>query len=193
MSLVYVFMAQGFEEMELVITIDILRRAGIDAKAVSITDSTSPIIGSRGIPITPDLKISEMDFSKCDLVALPGGIEGTKRLAESDQVLEAVKKFYSAGKYVAAICAGPTVLVKAGILKGKRATSHPSAQEYMQGCLFQTHRVVVEDRIITSRAAGTTFEFAFKLVEILSGKEKIREVNKGVLAILPEALPELMN
>ncbi|MBF0406644.1 MAG: DJ-1/PfpI family protein [Candidatus Riflebacteria bacterium] len=193
MALVYVFMANGFEEMETVITVDILRRAHIEVKTVSILDNYLQVMGSRGIPIVPDLSISELNLNECDMIVLPGGIEGTRNLGASEIVINAVKTMYEAKKYVAAICAAPSVLVKAGIMKDRMATCHPAAQEYMKGTKFSKHRVVVDENIVTSRAAGTTFEFAFKLVGLLTSAERIKEVNKGVLAILPEELPELMS
>ncbi len=181
---VYVFMAKGFEEMELTISVDILRRAGIDVKTVSLEDNLEAVLGSRGIKMLPDCKISEIDLNWADLILLPGGLEGTQNLGDSEVVIGSIKKMVELGKWVAAICAAPAVLTKAGILKGKSATSHPAAAGHMPGVNYSEARVVVDGKIITSRAAGTTFEFAFKIIEELIGKEAVKEVNKGVLALL---------
>lgn len=189
---VAVLMAQGFEEMELVITVDILRRAGIDVRMTSIEESMEPIVGSRGIRITPDQTLSALKPEGCDLIILPGGLEGTRRLGENEKVLELLRHTHQIGKALAAICAAPAVLVKAGVVSNRRVTCHPGAIEHMIGVKFQTHRVVVDGNITTSRAAGTTFEFAFQLVELLCGKQKVKEVNRGVLALLPDQLHDLM-
>ena len=180
----FVFMAKGFEEMELTISVDILRRAGMDVKTVSLAEDLSPVTGSRGIKMLPDMLISDLKTEDADIVILPGGIEGTTNLGASDKVISLIREMNSEQKKVAAICAAPAVLVKAGILKGKKATSHPAAKDHMLGTNYQEDRVVVEENIITSRAAGTTFEFAFKIIEEFYGPEKVYEVNKGVLANL---------
>lgn len=177
-----VFMATGFEEMELTITVDVLRRAGIDVKIAGLDASPTLVTGSRGLLMMPDISIDAVDCSKFDLVVLPGGIEGTRNLGQSEKVLSIIKTMHKAGKKVAAICAAPAVLVKAGVLAGRNATSHPAAADHMQGVNYLEDRVVIDGNITTSRAAGTTFEFAFSLVEQLAGKAAVEAVNKGVLA-----------
>lgn len=185
MAKVFVLMAQGFEEMELVITVDILRRAGVDAKMVSLNKDLEPVLGSRGIRMIPDYTLDSIDENSCDMVVLPGGNEGTERLGTDERVLGLLRRVKDRGRKIAAICAAPTVLVKAGVVGGKKVTSHPAVEARMTGVAYHQDRVVQDGDFITSRAAGTTFEFAYKLVEILVGKEKITEVNKGVLAHLP--------
>lgn len=179
-----VFMAPGFEEMELTITVDVLRRAGVEALTVTLASDKSPVKGSRAISILPDLSIDEISFEKCDMAILPGGAEGTRNLGASSRVIGFLQKMHAAGKKVAAICAAPAVLVKAGIASGRRVTSHPAAVEHMVGVNYCEDRVVVDGNITTSRAAGTTFEFAFALVDQLVGHEAIAQVNKGILANL---------
>ncbi len=177
-----VFMAPGFEEMELTITVDVLRRAGIDVKTACLEASPGPVTGSRGIIMLPDMSVDTVDCQRLDLVILPGGIEGTRNLGQSEKVLAIVKTMHKAGKKVAAICAAPAVLAMAGILVGRNATSHPAAAEHMKGLNYLEDRVVIDGNITTSRAAGTTFEFAFSLVEQLVGPDAVVAVNKGVLA-----------
>jgi len=180
----FVFMAPGFEEMELTITVDVLRRAGIETHTVTLASDKSPVKGSRGISILPDLSIDEIAIDNCDIAILPGGIEGTRNLGANERVIGFLQKMHAAGKKVAAICAAPAVLVKAGITAGRRATSHPAAAEHMLGVTYCEDRVVVDGNVTTSRAAGTSFEFAFSLVEQLVGAEAVKQVNKGVLANL---------
>ncbi len=179
---VAVFMATGFEEMELTISVDILRRAGARVDMVSLEPELKPVKGSRGIVMLPDTTIDKLDYANLDMIILPGGLEGTKNLGENEKVLALLAAMHKSGKKVAAICAAPAVLVKAGILKSCRATSHPAAAGHMPGVLYSEERVVVDGNITTSRAAGTTFEFAFALVEQLFGKAAVSAVNEGVLA-----------
>ncbi len=192
MAQVFVLMAQGFEEMEFTITVDVLRRAGIDVKCVTLNAGLDPVMGSRGIKMVPEITFEQIDEKQCDMLILPGGVEGTERLGKDERVLALVKRLADRGQRLAAICAAPAVFVKAGVVQGRRVTSHPAVEKLMTGVLYQTHRVVVDGPFVTSRSAGTTFEFAFALVEMLAGKEKVKDVNKGVLALLPDALPELM-
>ena len=192
MPRVCVLMAQGFEEMELVITVDVLRRAGVTVDIVTIAETVDPVLGSRQIRMVPDRVLAGLDPAAYDAVVLPGGLEGTERLGKSTRVLELVRAMVGAGKLVAAICAAPTVLAQAGLVDGRRITCHPGAVGGVKRAVLETHRVVTDGMFVTSRAAGTTFEFAFALVERLVGPEKVKEVNRGVLAILPDALPGLM-
>lgn len=181
---VVVFMAPGFEEMELTITVDILRRAGIETLTASLAESIAPVKGSRGILMVPDITIDQIKCEQLDMVVLPGGIEGTQNLADSARVLEIIKTMQKLGRKIAAICAAPAVLVLAGVAAGRRATSHPAAADHMKGVTYSEERVVIDGNMITSRAAGTTFEFAFALIESLLGKEASEAVNAGVLARL---------
>jgi DJ-1 family protein len=177
-----VLMAEGFEEMELSISTDILRRAGIEVGIATLKNEITPITGSRGIKMLPDLIINDIDSDTTDLLILPGGTEGAKNLGGNDKVIELLKLMNSKQKLLAAICAAPAVIVKAGIAAGKTLTSHPAAKDHMVGVNYSEERVVKDGNIITSRAAGTTFEFAFALVSELLGRQAAQEVNNGVLA-----------
>lgn len=181
---VVVFMAEGFEEMELTISVDVIRRAGIDVKIAGLNKEIKPVTGSRGMKMIPDISIDEVDTDSIDLIILPGGLEGTRNLGENDKVLSIVKTMAESGKKVAAICAAPAVLNRVGVLVGKTATSHPAAKDYMKHVNYSEERVVVDGNIITSRAAGTAFEFAFRIIKELIGESHVSEVNKGVLAKL---------
>lgn len=182
MGKVYVFMAHGFEEMELTITTDMLRRAEFDVQTVSLADDTSPVTGSRGIPMVPDITFSQLQEGIADWLVLPGGLEGTRRLSEDARLLALLRRHVDGGKRVAAICAAPTVLVKAGIAGGWRMTSHPGVRDKMEGVEYLEERVVTDGPFITSRAAGTTFDFAAAIITAEKGRPTFDRVNEGVLA-----------
>ncbi len=186
MPAVFVLMAPGFEEMELVITVDMLRRAGLQVQTVSLASHREPVTGSRGIAMLPDLPFGGLVEADCQALVLPGGLDGTRHLANDPRVLDLVRRLAAAGVWLAAICAAPTVLVAAGVAAGRRLTSHPAMREKMIGVDYDESRVVIDDRLITSRAAGTTFEFAAALIEALGAPTPVAEVNRGVLARLGE-------
>lgn len=180
---IYVFMAQGFEEMEMVITVDMLRRAKLNVEIVAIQESLDPVKGSRNIFIKPDKTIKDIDLNNCIAVVLPGGAEGTNNLRNDKRVLDIVYQAYNKNILVAAICAAPTVLIAAGINKIKM-TCHPTVRNQLKDVEFVEQRVIKDRNVITSQAAGTTFEFASEIIKSLLGNDKLEEVNAGVLAKL---------
>lgn len=183
MKKVLVLLAPGFEEIETITVIDILRRADIEV----LLAGTGPgeIIGSRKVKVLPDeLLENVMDSDDFDMIVLPGGMPGTTNLKKDERVKKTIQKFHEQGKFISAICAAPTILAAIGITNGKMVTSHPSVKDVLQGVSYQEERVVVDGRIITSRGPGTAMEFAMKLVELLVGKEKVEEINKDVMAKL---------
>ncbi len=180
MKKVLVTLAPGFEEIESVTVIDILRRAG--ARVDVAGTESGPLEGSRGIKVVPDILISEVDSKDYDLLVLPGGLPGVTNLQGNARVLAIVQEMDQEGKTVAAICAAPMVLQSAGILEKRRSTSHPSVQDKLEGVDYTEDRVVVDGNLVTSRSPGTAMEFAMKLVEILFGPERVKVVNDGVLA-----------
>lgn len=182
MKKVLVTLAPGFEEIETITVVDILRRAG--ARVVMAATEEGPIQGSRGISVLPDTLIDQVDDGEFDLVVLPGGQPGTQNLQNNARVTAIIQKMHQDHKQVAAICAAPTILHSAGILKNAAATSHPSVKDQMAGIDYSEERVVVDGNIVTSRSPGTALEFALKLVEILFGRERVDTVNQGVMARL---------
>lgn len=182
MKKVLVTLAPGFEEIETITVVDILRRAG--ARVVLAATEEGPIEGSRGISVLPDALIDSIDDKDFDLVVLPGGQPGTTNLQNNETVNTIIKNMYQSGKQVAAICAAPTVLHSAGILKNAVATSHPSVKDQMNDIDYSEERVVVDGNIVTSRSPGTALEFAFKLVEMLFDRDRMDTVNQGVMARL---------
>ena len=173
-------LAPGFEEIETITVVDILRRAG--AQVTLAGTQAGPIEGSRGVRILPDELLEALSAENFDLIVLPGGQPGTTNLQNSSTVLDLLQNMHSQDKYIAAICAAPLVLQTAGVLQKARITSHPSVKEQLGEVPYQDERVVEDHKIITSRGPGTAMEFAFKLVEILFGKERVEKVNAGVMA-----------
>lgn len=182
MKKVLVTLAPGFEEIETITVVDILRRAG--ARVVLAATEEGPIEGSRGVSVLADTLIDQLDDTEFDLVVLPGGQPGTTNLQNNETVKAIVQNMYRSRKQVAAICAAPTILHSAGILKNAVATSHPSVRDQMIDIDYSEERVVVDGNIVTSRSPGTALEFSLKLVEILFGRERMDIVNQGVMARL---------
>jgi len=177
MKEVYIFLTTGFEEIEALGTIDILRRGEVNVKSVSLTDSKQ-VEGSHQIPVVADMMFDEVDFSNAEMLVIPGG---TVKFNEHEGLKREVKAFSEAGKKVAAICAAPMVLGGLGLLKGKKATAYPGFEQYLEGAEFVKTAVVVDGNIITGRGPGLTMDFALKLVEILKGKAKSDEVASQLL------------
>ena len=173
-----VIFSDGVEEVEAISVIDLLRRAGIEVTTSSI--SGDKVTGSHNITIFADTQIDEIADLEFDIIILPGG-PGTKNLRESEKVIDIVQRHHANGKYIAAICAAPTVLNKAGILSGKSVTSYPAEEKTFTDSSYFYKNVVVDNNIITSRAAGTALDFSIKLIEILAGKKKADEVAEKIL------------
>lgn len=182
MSKVLVILAPGFEEVEALTPIDILRRAGADITVAGTVDGV--IVGRSGVKVLADVSLDKAVDLDFEMVVLPGGLEGTENMKRDGRVLRILEHQDEQKRYIAAICAAPTVLSEAGITEGRKITSHPSVKSEFHKEKYSENRVVVDEHFITSRAAGTAMEFAFKLVEILYGKEKVKEVNDGVLATI---------
>lgn len=173
-------LAPGFEEIEALAVVDILRRAGVEVTTAGTVEG--PVEGRNGIRILPDTTMDEVTASGFDMIVLPGGAKGTENLKSDPRVKAAVRELFESGKFTTAICAAPTVLSAVGVTKGRRVTSHPSVRGELTSERVLDERVVVDGNIVTSQGPGTAVEFAFMLVELLVGEEKAREVNKGVLA-----------
>ena len=180
MSKVAVFVADGTEEVEAITPVDILRRAQIDCDVISVK-SEKTITASRGVVITADKQIDEIDFDDYDMLVLPGGIKGTENLRNTKKLTDAVVKFNNEGKGIAAICAAPSIFAGLGLLKGKHATSNPGVWDIMTANgadLDKETKVVTCGNIITSQAMGTSVPFGLAIVEYFQGK-KAADVMKG--------------
>ena len=184
MKRVLVPLAPGFEEIEAITVIDILRRAGVEVTVAGT--QPGPIEASRKTRHLPDCTLDDVRADDFDLIVLPGGQPGADNLRADPRVRRIVESLKARNRQVAAICAAPGVLSAFGLLEGRTATSHPSVRDEVaqHAARYSEDRVVVDGPVITSRAAGTAMEFAFKLVECLCGPDKAKEVNQGVLAKL---------
>ena len=177
----YIFLATGFEEIEAVSVIDILRRADVEIKIVSISENKQ-VISARNIEISADEVFDETDFSDGDMLILPGGQPGANNLNACEKLKKLIQTYYDQNKYIAAICAAPLVFGGMGLLKGKHATCYPGYENQLLGAeIVENERVVVTDNIITSKGAGTAIEFSLKLVEILVGKEIAEILSKKMI------------
>lgn len=180
MSRVCVFLADGFEEIEGLTVVDILRRAGVDTQMVSITDDRM-VTGSHQIPIQADVCLRDLDVSGTELLVLPGGMPGTKNLGACKELTELLVRFHEEGKKVAAICAAPSVLGDLGILNGKKAVCYPGFEERLTGANVVHEQVAADGNVTTSRGMGTAIPFALSLVSQLVSEEKALELKKGII------------
>lgn len=171
MSKVCVFFAEGYEEIEALTVVDLLRRAGIETKMVSVTGEKT-VTSSHKVPVVMDALFDEVDFSEVDMVVLPGGMPGTKNLEAYAPLMEQVDAFYTSGKYVAAICAAPSILGHRGMLKGKKACSFPEFESHLEGAEVTKNSVEKAGKIITSRGMGCAVDFGLAIVAEFLGQEK---------------------
>jgi 4-methyl-5(b-hydroxyethyl)-thiazole monophosphate biosynthesis len=167
MKRVLVPLAEGFEELEAVTIIDVLRRAGIDVVVASL--ASSPVTGAHGIRLAADTPLGALAEQEFDMIALPGGMPGAEHLRKDARIAEIIRRLYDKGRPVAAICAAPMVLAAAGVLEGRRATSYPGFLKDAQGATVVGDAVVVDRGVITSRGPGTALDFALALVTELAG------------------------
>ena len=177
---VYIFLADGFEDIEGLTVVDLMRRAGIDIETVSIRESRE-ITTSHGIEMKTDRVFKETDFSDADMLVLPGGMPGTKYLGEYQPLCDLLRDFYGRGGKVAAICAAPTVLASLGFLEGRNATAYPSCMEGLAGANPSLESVVIDGNVTTSRGLGTAIDLALSLIGQLLGDEKADEIAESVV------------
>lgn len=178
---VFVHLAKGFEEIEAVTVIDLLRRAEINVTIIKVGEKDDLIVvGAHGISVKAEKHIDEVDYSECQMAVLPGGMPGTTNLGESELLMKNLRLLFEQGRGVAAICAAPMVLAKEGILCGKKATIYPGMEEYLVNAVYVDEAVVKDCNVITGRGPGTATEFAIALIEALRGREKAEDVLKGL-------------
>jgi 4-methyl-5(b-hydroxyethyl)-thiazole monophosphate biosynthesis len=178
MSKVLVPLAEGFEEIEAVTVVDLLRRAGIAVQTASL--GGREVTGSHGITVRADLGIDEAAADDYDMIVLPGGMPGTAHLKSDERVAGLLREFAASGRYTAAICAAPSVLAHAGLLEGRRATSYPGflAADSAAGIRLSDEPVVIDGKVVTSRGPGTAVPFALALIELLEGPATRRAVQE---------------
>ncbi len=179
MAKTYVFLAEGFETVEALAVVDVLRRSGCEVVTVAVGNEQL-VMSAQKIPVKADRLISEVSCEDADVVFLPGGMPGTRNLEADDKVISVVKTQYESGKIVAAICAAPSVLGHMHILEGKRATCYPGFEKDLYGAIVMTDKVVADGNVITSRGMGTAVDLGLFLVERLYGKEKADSIASGI-------------
>ena len=180
MARVLVPLAQGCEELEAITVVDLLRRAGIEVVTAGLDEQ--PVRASRDTVLIPDTTLDAVLNTEFDMVVLPGGLPGADHLCDDPRIIELVTRMANNDRYIAAICAAPRVLAKAGLLDGKSATSFPGAIdiETIPGIDYRSDAVVTDGKLITSRGPGTAMDFALQLIELLTGKEKRNEVEAAL-------------
>ncbi len=179
MQKILIPLAEGFEEIEAVTNIDVLRRAGFNVVTAGI--GSKNIKGDHGIKIETDLEIKEVQKEKITDVVLPGGMPGAANLRDSSELLKIIRNVNDRGGLCAAICAAPMVLEAAEILENKNATSYPGFDDQMESANYKKDRVVKDDNIITGRGPGVALEFALEVVEYLADKSSADELKKAML------------
>lgn len=172
--------AEGFEEIEAITLIDILRRANYNLKTVSI-NRNNEIQGSHEIKIITDMVFEDVNFDDTDVLLLPGGVPGVPNLASEDKVLDLVKKFYNEKKYIAAICAAPFILERANILLNKNVTCYPSWEDKITSAKIKRSNIVIDGKIITARGIGAAIDLGLKLVEIFSSKNESKNLKNKIV------------
>ena len=178
--MVYMLLGTGFEETEAVAPLDLLRRAGVDVKTVGVTGKI--VYGSHNIGIEADITIDQLDLNDLEMIILPGGLGGVASARASKEALNALNWAWNNGKYVAAICAGPTVLADLGITDGKHATCFPGCEEQMGSALMAENAAAVTDgRLITGTSAGCAIPFGLELITALKGKEMAEKIAKQIV------------
>lgn len=178
--MVYVHLADGFEEIEAIAVVDVLRRASIDVNTVSITGSRL-VRGAHNIEVAADILFQEAEYGKCEMIVLPGGMPGTTNLGAHEGLARQLESFAKSAKWVAAICAAPSILGKMSLLIGRRATSFPGFENQMAGVTYSEDRVVRDGKFITSRGPGTAIEFSLELVKVLKNEQTAEEIKKKMI------------
>lgn len=173
--MVYVLLGTGFEEMEALTPVDLLRRAGVEVLTVGVNGKV--VYGSHKIGVEADIELSEMDLTDMDMIVLPGGLGGVASVRASQAAMDALRFAWENEKYVAAICAGPTVLADLGITDGKNATCYPGCESGMGAAVMaKDEACVVDGRLITGTSAGCAVKFALALVEAMAGADAANRV-----------------
>lgn len=177
--MVYCFLADGFEELEAIAPIDMLKRAGINVITVGVTGKN--VTGSHGITFVSDITVDQAVFTdELEAVILPGGMPGTLNLEKNDVVQKAIDYANDNGKYICAICAAPSILGHKGLLKGKKATAFPGFEKELLGAVTDNYYVACDGKYITARGAGVATEFGLRIVSELVSEEKSNEIKSTI-------------
>ena len=180
MAKAYEFLANGFEDIEALAPVDILRRGGIEIKTVSIGDSLM-VESAHGVQVKADMMFSEANLADADLLLIPGGMPGAKNIDEHKGVRQALLKQAEQNKLIGAICAGPMVLGHLGLLQGRKATCYPGFEGELDGAEYTAAKFTIDGNIITGKGPGATFDYAYALLTLLKGERVVREMKKGMM------------
>lgn len=178
--MIYIFLAEGFEEIEAVAAIDVLRRAEYDVTTVAVGTKTTAVPGAHGITVTADILESQVETDNMEAVVLPGGLPGTLNLEKSPIVQTSIDYCMANDKLVTAICAAPSILGHKGCLQGKEATCYPGFELELKGAKIADASVVRDGNVITGRGPGTAIAFALKIVEAISGAERAQQIGMAM-------------
>ena len=180
MSMVYVLLGTGFEEIEALAPVDLLRRAGVEVRTVGLNGKV--VYGGHAIGVEADLTIDELDVRDAEMIVLPGGLGGVASCRACPAAMDALKAAWDNGKYVAAICAGPTVLADLGITAGMNATCYPGCESGMGSAIvIEDAAVVIDENLITGTSAGCAIPFGLALVEALKGTDVAEQIAQQIV------------
>lgn len=178
--MIYVFLATGFEDIEALAPVDIMRRAGLGVQTVSIsTDKT--VESAHGVKVCADSLLADIDFSAADMIVLPGGLPGSTNLDACKPLTAAIKAHFDAGKPIAAICAAPLVFGHLGILEGKCATCYPGVEGELKGATYTAKIVEKDGNIITGKGPAAAFEFGYAIVDYFQGEGASQPLRQGMM------------
>lgn len=179
--MVYVLLGTGFEETEAITPIDLMRRAGIPVQTVGLNGKV--VYGGHGIGVEADITVEKMDLNNLELIMLPGGLGGVRSIRESKPAMDAIRFAYENGKFVAAICAGPTILADLGITDGKDAVCYPGCEAEMGNANMVSAPCIRSGKVITGTSAGCAVAFGLALVEALKGTEEAERIAKQIVIL----------
>lgn len=179
MKKVYVFLANGFEEIEGLTVVDLLRRVDIETVMVSI-EKTREVVSAHQISIIADKLFEECDFSDGSMIVLPGGMPGTNNLLNYSPLIKLIMDYNKQNKYIGAICAAPIILGLNGVLEGKKVTSYPTQKDKLIGAHYTSNSVEVDGNIITSKGMGTSIDFALSIITILVNQEESNRIKYSI-------------
>ena len=178
--MIYMFLGEGFEEVEALAPLDLIRRAGLEIKTVGV--GSKVVVGSHGIPVTVDITADEFSDNAPDMVILPGGMPGTKNLDANKTVHKAIADAVKNDAYVCAICAAPMILGKLGLVRGKNAVCYPGFEEYLDGATIPDKKVVRDGKIITAKGMGAAIEFGLAIVSALKDEKTAEDLAVATIA-----------
>ena len=180
MKNIFVFLAEGFEEIEALTPVDVLRRAGLSVQTVSVMDEQI-VAGAHGVPVLADKMFAEINPEDAEMILLPGGLPGATNLDAHEGLGQMIQDFAKEEKPLAAICAAPLVFGNRGLLQGKKATCYPGFETYLQGAEYTAALVEKDGNFITGKGPGAAMEFAFSIVEKYCGIDKVNELKQGMM------------